>query len=454
MKKIVFVFALISIVSTAFIFAEGKQESESEKTVITFWNSQTTSHRVAAYDYVFQKFMNDHPDVIVKQELVNYGDMFNKTVVGMNTGTLPEFKQSDPTLSIFTWELGALAEVDDLIAKIDSSESYIPSVLIPTYHNGHHWSVPFSCAPNNLFYRPSMFEEAGVKVPKTWDEWLEAAEKLTIDKNSDGVIDQYGIGLVASKTACTDQYFAAFMAAAGGRYFDEKGNVVINSPEVIRALEMYKKLWKYTPPAATGWQWGEIENNWAAGTFAMTPYLNASFRQFYQAKNDDIASTWTPWPADGKPGTTMCIQDFDIHKVAEERGTLEITKELIEFCMQPENIWVLTNGQEPGHFSPVTETAIDLVESGYVNEEIFLIKDFFGPKQKKIYEDHMKTIMSSVAHATNYGFEMGPVNLAIGRISNEHVIQDMVQMVVIEGVPPAEAAVWAQEKAEKISSEY
>jgi multiple sugar transport system substrate-binding protein len=380
--------------------------------------------------------------------------MFEKTVVGMQTGTLPEFKQSDPTLSIFSWELGALTEVDDLVDQIDKKENYTASVLIPTYHNNHHWSVPFSAAPNNLFYRPSYFARAGVKVPKYWDEWLEAARKLTVDKNGDGTPEQYGIGLVASKTACTDQYFAAFMAAAGGAYFDKKGNVTIDSPEVIEALKFYKQLWAYTPPAATGWQWGEIENNWAAGTFAMTPYLNASFRQFYTAKNDDIMSTWTPWPRGKLPATTMCIQDFDVHKVAADRGTLEMTKKLIMFCMEPKNIWVLTNGQEPGHFSPVTQTAIDLVNSGYNNMEVFLVKAFFGAKQQKIYYDHMKVIMSSVAHATNYGFENGPVNLAMGRISNEHVIQDMVQKVVIEGVEPAEAAAWAQAKAQKISDEY
>jgi multiple sugar transport system substrate-binding protein len=453
MKKRTSIIVLLLLLPIALALAGGQQGGAQEKEV-TFWNSQTTAHRVKAYDYVFQAFMEENPDVVVKQELVNYGDMFNKTVVGMNTGTLPEFKQSDPTLSIFTWETGALLEVDDLVDQIDSGESYIPSVLIPTYHNDHHWAVPFSCAPNNLFYRPSFFKSAGVSIPKYWDEWLDSAKKLTMDKNGDGTTDQYGIGLVASKTACTDQYYAAFMAAAGGAYFDKSGKVTINTPAVVRALDFYSKLWQYTPPAATGWQWGEIENNWAAGTFAMTPYLNACFRQFYTAKNDDIASTWTPWPKDMKPATTMCIQDFDVHKVAKERGTLEATKKLIEFCMTPENIWVLTNGQEPGHFSPVTQTAIDLVNSGYNNMEVFLVKDFFGPKQQKIYYDHMKVIMSSVEHATNYGFENGPVNLAIGRISNEHVIQDMVQKVVIEGVSPQEAASWAQEKAQKISDEY
>ena len=43
-----------------------------------------------------------------------------------------------------------------------------------------------------VLYYNDMFEEAGPEVPKTWDEWKDAAEKLTKDTDGDGEPDIYG----------------------------------------------------------------------------------------------------------------------------------------------------------------------------------------------------------------------------------------------------------------------
>jgi multiple sugar transport system substrate-binding protein len=46
-----------------------------------------------------------------------------------------------------------------------------------------------------LFYNKDAFAAAGVSEPTagwSWDEFLDAAQKLTLDDNNDGVVDQYG----------------------------------------------------------------------------------------------------------------------------------------------------------------------------------------------------------------------------------------------------------------------
>ena len=46
--------------------------------------------------------------------------------------------------------------------------------------------MPWNTQVLYVYYRPSMFKAAGISVPKTYDEFLGAVEKLTRDTNGDG----------------------------------------------------------------------------------------------------------------------------------------------------------------------------------------------------------------------------------------------------------------------------
>ena len=46
--------------------------------------------------------------------------------------------------------------------------------------------MPWNTQVLYVYYRPSMFKDAGVSVPKTYQEFLEACRKLTRDTNGDG----------------------------------------------------------------------------------------------------------------------------------------------------------------------------------------------------------------------------------------------------------------------------
>ncbi|MFC7303081.1 ABC transporter substrate-binding protein [Streptomyces monticola] len=43
---------------------------------------------------------------------------------------------------------------------------------------GKTWAVPFDVTPIELFYRKDIFKKHGVEVPKTWDDYRKAAEKI------------------------------------------------------------------------------------------------------------------------------------------------------------------------------------------------------------------------------------------------------------------------------------
>ena len=92
-----------------------------------------------------------------------------------------------------------------------------------------------------MAYNEAMFKEAGIAVPKTWNEQLAAARALTKDNNKDGLIDQYGIGVVTAGGA--GQYLSdmlSYVVDAGARWTNAEGEPTLDTPEMIEALGRWK----------------------------------------------------------------------------------------------------------------------------------------------------------------------------------------------------------------------
>ena len=54
-------------------------------------------------------------------------------------------------------------------------------------YQGHPYNVPYGLDSYVMYYRTDLFEQAGIeKVPETWDELIEVAQKLTVDLDGNG----------------------------------------------------------------------------------------------------------------------------------------------------------------------------------------------------------------------------------------------------------------------------
>lgn len=416
--------------------------SSQEKVTLTFWHHEPPAHRVKAFQTVIDKFTEINPNIEVKQEVVTWDDAWPKTLAAIAAGTAPDFQFDLPELNISAYLAGGTVPVTDLVREIDEKQEFFKSVLNPYYHHGEYWGVPVWHIPFALIYRPSFFEQyLGTKEPpKNWTELLDYSSKLTIDTNGDGSADLFGIGVVAGRTLCTAEQIWAFLSQTGSTLFDEEGKVNFYSPNSIKAVQMYKDLFKYAPPAATGWSWGELEMNFPAGTLAMMPYFGSILKSFYEAKNKDLASAHLPYPEDGQKGTLVYPAAIMVFKTAEEKGHLDAVKSFIRFAMDPEINYILTAVQEPGLYMPATRA--NLEAAGFWEH---------GPIAE--YRDFVRPLAEAVEYGSLFGFAYGANNLAIGSISGELVLADMVQKVIIEGASPEEAVKWAHEKMEELSQE-
>lgn len=137
---------------------------------------------------------------------------------------------------------------------VDNTPYYIP--------NGLYQRV--------LFYRTDWFKEAGLEVPKTWDEFYEAAKKLT-----DPAKNRYGYSFRGGPTGW--DYALITMWAYNGKevnpdnaFYLENGKTLFSSPESLEALNFYKKVYKeVSPPDSISWGFPEMVQGFVSGSTAM-----------------------------------------------------------------------------------------------------------------------------------------------------------------------------------------
>ena len=96
---------------------------------------------------------------------------------------------------------------------------------------GQMLSLPWSVDYFILYYNKEMFQKKGIEIPKTLDEMVLAAEKLTDPK--EGTFGFVGRGLRNANMTLWTNFFLNY----GGEFLDAKGNILTDGPEAIEATK-------------------------------------------------------------------------------------------------------------------------------------------------------------------------------------------------------------------------
>jgi multiple sugar transport system substrate-binding protein len=127
---------------------------------------------------------------------------------------------------------------------------------------GQMHSLPWSVDYFILYYNKEIFAKKNDAVPKTFDEMVAAADKLT----GDGVYGFVGRGLRNANMTLWTNFFLNY----GGEFLDAKGNILTDGPEAIEATKLYQRLLtKVAPPGVAGFNWMESMAAFTQGRAAM-----------------------------------------------------------------------------------------------------------------------------------------------------------------------------------------
>lgn len=193
--------------------------------------------------------------------------------------------------------LADLTPLVDSWDKKDDIDENIYSIMKEAGGTDSLYVMPWNIQVLYVYYRPSIFEAAGVEVPKTYEEFLTAIEKCTMDTNGDGKTDVYGFGMRGAKGG--QEPWGSFVYGRGGNFED------MTTPEAVQGMQDFIDIYTkgYVPPTATSDGFNEIIANFKSGLTAMTIHHTGSSADMEAAFGGDVSAF--PFPAGKGQWTSM-----------------------------------------------------------------------------------------------------------------------------------------------------
>lgn len=172
--------------------------------------------------------------------------------------------------------------------------------------------MPWNVQVLYVYYRPSIFEKAGVEVPKTYDEFLEAIKKCTMDTDGDGETDVYGFGMRGAKGG--QEPWGSFIYGEGGDFEN------LTSKASVKGMQDFIDLYEngYVPPTAVSDGFQETVANFQSGLTAMFIHHTGSSANMEEVLGDDVAAF--PFPAGEGQWTSMGDTETVIFESCENKA--------------------------------------------------------------------------------------------------------------------------------------
>ena len=166
------------------------------------------------------------------------------------------------------------------------------------FGSGDLYTLPVRIGTRILHYRKDLFEKNHIAVPKTLDDFLQAARKLTIRR--DGKVEVYGT-IMQSQGMWVSEAFLPVLWSSGGDVLDrELRHCALTRPESVGALEYFSTFYKegLTPPESMAYDLDKAQTVMSQGLGAMIITYSPRALVFDNPKTSKVAGqmAWAPVP--------------------------------------------------------------------------------------------------------------------------------------------------------------
>jgi multiple sugar transport system substrate-binding protein len=242
--------------SLAFVLAASTAYAETNITY-QMWGSPQEAE---AWKVVVKGFEAAHPDIKVTVEVADWDSYWEKLRVQFAGGTPPDVFAMDAPLFMDWQSRDVLLNLQPYLdADPTLFDGVYPATLTAYKVGDAYYGLPRDFQTIVLYYNKDMFDAAGVGYPTadwTYEDLRAAAKKLTLDKNGDGTVDQWGFW---DGGYDMEPFWGALVWAYGGEVIKD-GATMIGSPEATTAFQLMHDMWavdKSMPTeqqlAAYGW---------------------------------------------------------------------------------------------------------------------------------------------------------------------------------------------------------
>lgn len=252
-----------------------------------------------------------------------YTDAYQKILTLAEGGNMPDAMYGFSSWTKQFKEAGYIACAEDYISKTlyDDFSEAARGVCIA---EDKMWTLPSYMSVRSVLFNSTMLKDAGVEVPKTWEDFLKIAPELC-----DAGKGKYAYSLVAGQPKNTLDCFLPILWAYGGDILNADGTANgFNNPEGVAALQMYADIAKYAVP-----DYGEATINETQSNFtnqvAAAYFHNAQGLRALADAGSDYSWAVVGEPLAGPSGKKYSLGVMDID-IMFATGNEETTTKFLE----------------------------------------------------------------------------------------------------------------------------
>ena len=329
--------ALLLIVPLVIALLPGcTKPRQKEKTVFLRMVVWGTAADEKKWNDKLRKFYKDHPNVRVRLEYVPNDRTFYKLLIATAGNKAPDASVVSSMWFVPAASKGLFANLEPFVARdkdFDLSDFYPEVIEGWGRYRGKLYAIPAGVDVAAMYYNKTMFDRYKVPYPDEtwdWDDYLEAAKKLTKDTDGDGRIDQWGTN---------QNWWQSYVWANGGEIISaDKTTCLLDQPEAYEALQFMSDLRNKHHVAPTAKDMADISSvklfssgkvgMHFSGSWAVPLYFEKDVKDFVY----DVAPVPKGWKrrATFYGGASYAVMNGSRHK--------ELAWELVKFMVSKESL--------------------------------------------------------------------------------------------------------------------
>jgi multiple sugar transport system substrate-binding protein len=421
----------------------------TERTVVEFWTTDNEEERVTVYEEVAAGFMAENPEIEVRIVPIEEAGVTQRMATALAANRPPDIvRMGVERVAAFAadeiLDEDAAQAVIDAVGEDDFRAGPLQMVTNPA--TGKYAAIPFDGWIQAIWYRGDSFEAAGLNPPITWDDIDAACDALPGTGN-----------LLYALTLGTDpgqnyphQVFEQVAMSNNAWPFDEDGNVTMNTPEMIEALEFYAGLQRCALPGPQFWRGAreayELDQSGMLfySTYIMDDLVDGSGLegggQVVIAVEDLPGKTGFASMMEGPNGAASYGQ---LVTLAIPKGADPAAVDVAAAFLTGQN-YIDVLALAPFGKVPVLESAVDGWSelspyfANYSEETLAQIAGGFDTMQRWLFRPDYDTTERAV----------------VGDIEGRLLIPQVISNIALEGImTPETAAEWLQEQVEALLAE-
>jgi len=224
---------ILALLVPSIAFAGGAAEDE---TTMTMWHIQTQERIVDIIEGSLERFSADNPEYRVEQVPMQNDPYKTTLIISMGADEMPDMFihwTGGPMISYI--EEGALYDLTELMEADGYKDQFLDAAIEQVTYEDSLWAVPVeNVTPAFFFYNEELFDEYGLDVPETFEEF-EAVSEVFMENDIIPVA-------LANRTKWTGSIFYAYVLnrVAGAEAFADAydGNRSFEDEDFLKAASI------------------------------------------------------------------------------------------------------------------------------------------------------------------------------------------------------------------------